>query len=148
MTERMRRVNEALREVLSEEIGGLKDPRIGFVRDSFVAMALVLDLMAATGEPLSHLVDELPRYAMIKRRQNVAVDGPPIEVQLDRLAAAFPDAQADRRDGLRLDWPGRWAHIRASNTEPIIRIITEASDTAAAEALAETIGQRFAEALP
>jgi phosphomannomutase len=46
--------------------GGVIDPRVGFVRDSFVGMALVLDMLAATGEPLSKLVDALPRYAMVK----------------------------------------------------------------------------------
>jgi phosphomannomutase len=57
--------------------GGVIDPRVGFVRDSFVAMAMVLDLMAATGELLSHLVAGLPHYAMIKDQyplvQNKAV---------------------------------------------------------------------------
>ena len=46
--------------------GGVIDPRVGFVRDSFVAMAMVLDLLASTGEKLSELVRKLPRYAMIK----------------------------------------------------------------------------------
>ncbi len=48
--------------------GGVIDPRVGFVRDSFVGMALVLDLLAATGEPLSQLADALPHYAMVKEK--------------------------------------------------------------------------------
>ena len=63
--------------------GGVIDPRVGYVRDSFVAMALVLDLLAATGEPLSRLVDELaalcdgqgPISAGIERQQRVGRDG-------------------------------------------------------------------------
>ena len=46
--------------------GQVIDPRVGYVRDSFVGMAMILDLLAASGKPLSHLVDELPRYAMVK----------------------------------------------------------------------------------
>ncbi len=52
--------------------GGVIDPRVGYVRDSFVAMALVLDLLAATGEPLSQLVADLPRYAMVKDQYPLA----------------------------------------------------------------------------
>ena len=48
------------------------DPRVGYVRDSFAAMAMVLDLMATTGEPLSRLVADLPRYAMIKDQYPLA----------------------------------------------------------------------------
>src|SRR3712207_8920154 len=44
------------------------DPRVGFVRDSFVAMALTLDLLASADRPLSAIVDELPRYAMVKEK--------------------------------------------------------------------------------
>ncbi len=54
--------------------GGVIDPRVGFVRDSFVAMALVLDLLAATGEPLSRLVDQLPRFAMVKDQYPLSND--------------------------------------------------------------------------
>ena len=48
--------------------GGVIDPRVGYVRDSFVAMAMILDLMAAAGEPLSKLVAGLPRYSMVKNQ--------------------------------------------------------------------------------
>ena len=48
----------------------------------------------------------------------------------DRIARAHPDARADRRDGLRLDWDDRWVHVRSSNTEPIVRVIAEAAEAA------------------
>jgi phosphomannomutase len=60
----------------------------------------------------------------------------------DRIAAAYPEARLDRRDGLRLDWPDRWAHVRSSNTEPIVRVITEAADPGTARALADELGRR------
>ncbi len=95
-------------------------------------MALVLDLMAATGEPLSSLVAALPRYAMVKDQypRPVGPSGTPSNPAelFDRIAATYPEAQVDRRDGLRLDWDDRWVHVRASNTEPIVRVIAEARD--------------------
>ena len=60
---------------------------------------------------------------------------------LDRLAEAHPDARADRRDGLRLDWPDCWVHVRPSNTEPIVRVIAEAGDRQRAHELANFIGR-------
>lgn len=125
--------------------GGVIDPRVGFVRDSFVAMALVLDLLAQTEEPLSRLVDRLPKYAMVK--DQYPLQRPPgggdatIASLWDRITAAHPEARADRRDGLRLDWPDRWVHVRSSNTEPIVRVIAEASDPDAARTLADQIGR-------
>lgn len=120
--------------------GGVIDPRVGYVRDSFAGMALMLDLMAKTGKPLSILADELPRYAMVKDKFPISAGAPPRDAIFDRIADAHPEATADRRDGLRLDWPNRWAHIRASNTEPIIRVITEAHSEPEARALADQIG--------
>ena len=46
----------------------------------------------------------------------------------DRIAEAHNEAEADRRDGLRLEWEDRWVHVRASNTEPIVRVIAEAAN--------------------
>ena len=59
----------------------------------------------------------------------------------DRIEAAYTPARADRRDGLRLDWDDRWVHIRASNTEPIVRVIAEAAEPALARELASEIGR-------
>ncbi len=121
--------------------GGVIDPRIGFVRDSFVGMVAVLDLMASTGKPLSQLVDDLPRFAMVKTKyptgSTAAVD------IFDRIAQAHPEARTDRRDGLHLDWPDAWAHVRASNTEPIVRVIAESVDVERAKTLAESLGRWF-----
>jgi phosphomannomutase len=59
----------------------------------------------------------------------------------DRIVAEFPEARADRRDGLRLDWDDCWVHVRASNTEPIVRVIAEAARPTEARALADRIGK-------
>jgi phosphomannomutase len=113
--------------------GGPIDPRVGLVRDSFVGMALVLDVMASRGKRLSELADELPRYEI--RKTTVAVPQGELAAALCAVEARFSDAASDRRDGLRLDWPDRWLIVRGSNTEPIVRAIAEAPSAAAAEEL-------------
>ena len=113
--------------------GGPIDPRVGYVRDSFVGMALILDAMAAREMPVGDLADELPRYAIHKIK--VTIDRDKIATALDMLEKNFSDATASRLDGLRLDWPDSWLLVRASNTEPIVRIIAEATTIDAAKAL-------------
>ncbi|WZO96717.1 phosphoglucosamine mutase [Isosphaeraceae bacterium EP7] len=119
--------------------GGVIDPRVGFVRDPFVGIALVLDLLASEDKSLSEWVDVLPQYAMVKdqypRGQIEAAE------LFDQIAQTYPEARADRRDGLRLDWPDAWAHVRVSNTEPIVRVITETADQTSARSLADAIGR-------
>lgn len=123
--------------------GGVIDPRVGYVRDSFVGMAMVLDLLASTGEPLSKLVDALPKFAMAK--DQYPLQGPTgveaVTALWDRISNAYPDANPERRDGLRLDWLDRWVHVRASNTEPIVRVIAEAPTLSDAQALAREVGR-------
>ena len=113
--------------------GGPIDPRVGYVRDSFVGMALVLDAMAARAMTAGQLADELPRYAMHKTK--ISLERERIGAVLDQLISRFPSATADRLDGLRLDWSDRWVLIRASNTEPIVRVIAEAPSDLEAQAL-------------
>jgi phosphomannomutase len=118
--------------------GGVIDPRVVLVRDSFVAMALVLDRMCAgpTLASVDSLARALPQLAMKKTKIDLSPDlrGPALAAGLDRIAVAFPEATAGRLDGLRLDWPGGWLLVRASNTEPIVRIVAEAADEAAVDA--------------
>jgi phosphomannomutase len=114
--------------------GGVIDPRVGLVRDSFVGMALILDAMAARDMKVSQLADELPRYEIVKSK--IAIPRERIPAALDALASHFRDARADRLDGLRLDWPGKWLLVRASNTEPIVRAVAEAPSAAEAQSLA------------
>ena len=118
--------------------GGPIDPRVVYVRDSFVGMAQVLDAMAAREMPVGELADELPRYAMIKTR--VELPREKIPAAFDALARRFAGAAADRLDGLRLDWPDRWLLVRASNTEPIVRLIAEAKTGEAAEDIIREAG--------
>ena len=118
--------------------GGVIDPRVVLVRDSFVAMALVLERMCVgpTLTTVADLAAALPRLVMKKTKVDLApaIRGPGLAAALDRIAAAFPQARPDRLDGLRLDWPGGWLLVRSSNTEPIVRLVAEAADEAAVDA--------------
>jgi phosphomannomutase len=96
-------------------------------------MALTLDLLAAEGKTLSELVAPLPAFAI--RKDKATVDRSRLPAIFEGLATRFPDAHVDRDDGLRLAWDDAWLQVRASNTEPIIRIIAEAADPARADAL-------------
>ncbi|MHB1037321.1 MAG: phosphoglucosamine mutase [Pirellulales bacterium] len=115
--------------------GGVIDPRVVLVRDSFVGMALLLDAMAARDQKISALADALPRYEIVKTK--IALDREKIPAGLDAMERHFAPAAADRMDGLRLDWPGKWLLVRGSNTEPIVRAIAEAKTTAEAQRLCD-----------
>ena len=136
-------VDKMLREsavIGGEGNGGVIDPRVVLVRDSFVGMALVLAAMAERDLPISALADELPRYAIHKSKLTVAREA--VVQVLDSLERHFSDAVSDRLDGLRLDWThadgsGSWLLIRASNTEPVVRIIAEAPTSVEAQRLCD-----------
>jgi phosphomannomutase len=117
--------------------GGVIDPRVGLVRDSFSAMALVLDRMCAGDviTPLATLADALPQLVMTKTKIDLTPDlrGPALTAAIARIERAFPDATASRLDGLRLDWQGGWLLVRSSNTEPIVRVVAEAESEAAVD---------------
>ena len=104
--------------------GGVIDPRISFVRDSLSAISLVLQLLATTGKSVSQLVAELPRYATIKQKFELSRER--IEPTVKAVTRAFADRTPNTSDGVRVDFANGWVHLRASNTEPIVRLIAEA----------------------
>lgn len=124
--------------------GGPIDPRVGLVRDSFVGMAIILDLMAATGKSISQLVGELPKLAMLKTK--LTLDSGRLRQAIEAVRSGMGAPQASEMDGLRLDWPDRWLLVRGSNTEPIARLIAEAPTLADANELCERAGKLIAEA--
>lgn len=125
--------------------GGPIDPKVGYVRDSYVAMAQVLELMAMTGKPLSQLADELPQLHIHKDK--TSVDPASLGSVFDGLEQHFSDAEADRSDGLRLQWDDAWLLVRGSNTEPIVRMIAETKTAEASEKLCATAAQMIQSAM-
>ena len=132
-------MREANAVIGGEGNGGVIDPRIGWVRDPFIGMALILSLMAEDRKPVSQLVAELPRYAMLKTKFTVPKERLP--AALAAMRARWPDAAENTLDGLRLDGPDWWLHARASNTEPVVRIIAEAPTEVRAKELCEVAGK-------
>jgi phosphomannomutase len=115
--------------------GGIIFPAVHYCRDSYTGMAFILDRMAETGMPLSALVDRFPRFTRLSAK------APFQHGQLGRMIQAFErrfaGARADRTDGLKLTLADSWIHVRASNTEPLLRLAVESqSAERAAELMA------------
>ena len=104
--------------------GGPIDPQVGLVRDSFVGMANLLELMARRKKTIAELVAEIPAYSIIKRK--ISLDPKFLPEIFDRLESKYAQWDQNREDGLRIDRNNSWILVRASNTEPIVRIIAEA----------------------
>ena len=111
--------------------GGVIDPEVVNVRDSFSGMSLVLQLMAESGKTISQLVGEIPRYCMLKTK--FACEPGRAKTVLEAVGQEFADQQLNRSDGIRVDWPEGWVHVRSSNTEPIMRVFAEAGERSVAE---------------
>jgi len=106
--------------------GGVIDLRVGPIRDSLVGIALVLQLMAETGNTVSQLVSEVGGYYMSKSK--FVADEPQAGRILNLAKLRFADAKLDETDGFRFDFDDGWVHLRSSNTEPVMRLIVEAKD--------------------
>lgn len=157
VVEAMTRLIGEGREVLmgGEGNGGVIWPEIGLVRDSIGGMAMVLSLMSRTGKSVSELVGmvnamgateevKAKGYTILKSKSGLAKkeDAKPVVAHLAAVYGGDGSARVDLQDGIRVDWDDRgvWAHVRASNTEPIMRVIVEAPSEAEARRTAEEIG--------
>ena len=113
--------------------GGIIFPAVHLCRDSYTGMAFLLERMAETGETISALAARLPRFC--RKFGKVAYEHGRLGPLMQALEESFPGAEADRSDGLKLILPGAWIHVRASNTEPLLRMAAEARTEAEVEAL-------------
>ncbi len=111
--------------------GGVIDLRVGPVRDSLLAIALILQLMTETGKTISDIVAEIPRYYMLKEK--FPADKTQAQKILDAAKTKFADARLNTIDGCRFDFDDAWLHLRTSNTEPVMRLIIEAKDSKTAQ---------------
>jgi len=110
--------------IAGEGNGGVIVPEIHPCRDSFAGMGLILEAMAATGKTLSALRKRIPHYVMIKDKIEGSAE------QAHRLIGLLKKAydgqgRTSLVDGLKVDFPDHWIHVRPSNTEPIIRVLAE-----------------------
>jgi phosphoglucosamine mutase len=117
--------------------GGVIYPELHYGRDALVGIALFLSLLAKSEKKVSELRATYPDYYMSKQRVDLP-QGVDTEALLSRLAREYQDkGTINLIDGVKIDLPTQWVHVRRSNTEPIIRIYTEAPSSEEAQALAD-----------
>jgi phosphomannomutase len=106
-----------------EGTGAIMFARFPYVYDGIAAMLTVLEMMAGRDQPLSQLLAVFPRYSMLKGEVPVATTRLP--GLLMSLQEEYSSGRIDTTDGLRIEWPDHWFHVRAAQTEPLLRVICE-----------------------
>ena len=118
--------------------GGVIYPELHYGRDALVGVALFLSLLARSGKKVSELKKDYPAYFIAKNKIQLTP-----EIDVDRVLEAmkkhFSDASVCDIDGVKIDFQDSWVHLRKSNTEPIIRIYSEAHTEEMASKLAEEV---------
>ena len=118
--------------------GGIILPELHYGRDALVGIALALTHLAKSGKTMSELRAGYPEYYMAKQKIEL-VPGLDVDGILAEIAARYSNEEVSTIDGVKITWSDRWVHLRKSNTEPIVRIYTEAPSTTEATEL----GQNF-----
>ena len=118
--------------------GGIIYPESHYGRDALVGVALFLTLLAERGVSMTELKASYPQYEISKNRIDLTPD-----IDVDAVLAQMKEKYSGEKvtdiDGVKIDFPTEWVHLRKSNTEPIIRIYSESATMKAADALAERI---------
>jgi len=120
-----------------EGSGSVILPEFQLAFDAFLAMGLILEMMARRKKRSSELVNELPRYHIVKEK----IYCPPNKVYSivgEMKKCYHEEPNVDFTDGVRVDWDEGWLHIRPSDTEPLIRVIVECRKKSRARAIADT----------
>ncbi|PQV47865.1 phosphomannomutase [Jejuia pallidilutea] len=116
--------------------GGIIYPELHYGRDALVGIALFLSLLAEKGMSVSALRKTYPNYFMSKKKIELT-PGLDVDGILKTMEDRYQNEQLTTIDGVKIDFPESWVHLRKSNTEPIIRIYTEAKSQQEANALAD-----------
>jgi phosphomannomutase len=109
--------------IAGEGTGAVMMPAFRFVYDGIASMLGVLRILDRRGQPLSAVLDAFPRYSILKGEVPLATHR--IPQMLFDLEERYPGGTVNSTDGLRIDWPERWFHVRVSQTEPLVRVICE-----------------------
>lgn len=136
------KTNEAI--IGGEGNGGIIYPELHYGRDALVGVALFLSLLAERKVSVRQLRDSYPSYFMSKNKIELT---PQIDVDaiLKEMTTRYENENISTVDGVKIDFPDNWVHLRKSNTEPIIRIYTEAFSQTEADALANRIIEEIKE---
>jgi phosphomannomutase len=120
--------------------GGVILPDLHYGRDALAGIALFLSKLAISGIKMSELKETYPIYEMGKSKINLE-KGMDVDGILNRIASRYSDLNPSTIDGVKIDFSDSWVHLRKSNTEPIIRIYTEANT----QSMANELGEKFIE---
>ena len=121
--------------------GGVIYPRINFARDSLTGMALVLHLLAEKGQTISELMETFPHYTIVKEK--FACPSKKLPGLLKTLRQEYARFRLDTRDGVKVTLPNGWFLVRASNTEPVIRVVAEARTESEARDMALNVRRKI-----
>ena len=120
--------------------GGVIYPESHYGRDALVGIALFLSSLAHKGCKVSELRATFPEYFIAKNRIDLT-PSTDVDAILVKVKEMYSNEQVNDIDGVKIDFPDKWVHLRKSNTEPIIRVYSEASTIEAADALGKQIMQ-------
>ena len=115
--------------------GGVIVPAVHPCRDSFIGMGIILEMLARNKTTVSGLMSEVPRYEVVKKKFEMSASDANKLVRRLKKMKWDDDISITTIDGVRIDWKDKWALVRPSNTEPVVRIMTEAKDKKTAEEL-------------
>ena len=118
--------------------GGVIYPASHYGRDALVGVALFLTLLAKSGKKVSELKRQYPAYEIAKNRVELTPDID-VDAILDAVRQHFANEKVTTIDGVKIDFDDSWVHLRKSNTEPIIRIYSEAATQEKAQQLGEQL---------
>ncbi|MBP5570948.1 MAG: phosphoglucosamine mutase [Prevotella sp.] len=118
--------------------GGVIYPESHYGRDALVGIALFLSSLAQKGMKASELRKTFPNYFIAKNRIDLT-PSTDVDAILDKVKEMFRDQQVNDIDGVKIDFPDKWVHLRKSNTEPIIRVYSEAHTMEEADAIGKQI---------
>lgn len=135
VTTKMKEVNAVIG---GEGNGGVIYPECHYGRDALVGIALFLSSLAQKGCKVSELRSTFPNYYIAKNRIDLT-PSTDIDAILSKVKQMYADQQVNDIDGVKIDFPDKWVHLRKSNTEPIIRVYSEASTMEEADALGKQI---------
>lgn len=135
VTTKMKEVNAVIG---GEGNGGVIYPESHYGRDALVGIALFLSSLAHKGCKVSELRKSYPNYFMAKNRIDLTPETD-ISAVLDRIKEIYANEKVTDIDGVKIDFADKWVHLRASNTEPIIRVYSEAATQEEAEALGQKL---------
>jgi len=121
--------------------GGLIYPRLHWGRDGFLAAAIILQYLASAEKSISQIASELPSYVMLKTK--ISGTRRDVERKKGSIKRIFPGAKIDELDGVKIYDGNWWVQIRASNTEPILRLMAEADSDAKAKKLIAAVKSVF-----